>query len=137
MIVIESLPLQTHLLSRWISGFNTEDKTKWFDIIFLYHETVFLFVCLFWFVLLLRARPAAYGIPRQGVWFDLQLPAYIRATATRDPTCVWDPYHSSWQCQILNWLRKARDQTCILRDASQAHECWATIGTFYTLNFWC
>ena len=37
--------------------------------------------------------------------------------------------HSSWQYQILNPLSKARDQTCILVDASQICFCWATVGT--------
>ena len=33
------------------------------------------------------------------------------------------PTPSSWQCQILNPLSKARDQTCILMDTSQIHFC--------------
>ena len=32
---------------------------------------------------------------------------------------VYNLYHSSWQHWILNPLSKARDQTCVLRDASQ------------------
>ena len=38
-------------------------------------------------------------------------------------------HHSSRQCQILNPLSKARDQTFVLMDASQIHFCWATKGT--------
>ena len=57
-------------------------------------------------------------IPRLGVKSELQLPAYITATATRDPSCVCDLHHSSWQRRILNPLSKARDQACILMDIS-------------------
>ena len=33
--------------------------------------------------------------------FSLQLPAYAKATATQDPSCLCDLYHSLQQCQIL------------------------------------
>ena len=45
----------------------------------------------------------------------------ITATAMPDPSHVFNLYHSLWQCQILNPLSKARDQTCILMDTSQVH----------------
>ena len=32
------------------------------------------------------------------------MPAYARATATSDPSCIFDLHHSSWQRQILNPL---------------------------------
>ena len=44
---------------------------------------------------------------------ELQLPAYVTATATLDSS------HSLWQRQILNPLSEARDRTCILMDTSQ------------------
>ena len=34
-------------------------------------------------------------------------------------SCVCDLHHSSWQCQILNTLSGARDQTCILMDTGR------------------
>ena len=37
-------------------------------------------------------------------------------------------HHSSWQCQTLNPLRKARDWTHILMDTSPVHYHWATTG---------
>ena len=40
------------------------------------------------------------------------------ATATWDPSLICDLYHSSQQCQILNPLSEARDQTLILMDPS-------------------
>ena len=49
---------------------------------------------------------------------ELQLLAYITATATWDPSCLCDLHHSSWQCWILNPLSEARDRTCVLMDAS-------------------
>ena len=39
------------------------------------------------------------------------------------------PTHSSRQCQILNPLSEAGDQTCILMDTSQVHDHWATMRT--------
>ena len=57
--------------------------------------------------------------PRLGVKLELQLPAYTTATATWDPSHVFDLHHSSWQRPILNPLSEARDRTCILMDTSQ------------------
>ena len=51
-------------------------------------------------------------VPRLGVELELQLPA--AATATLDPTCICSLYYSSWHCQSLSPLSRARDRTCIL-----------------------
>ena len=50
----------------------------------------------------------------------LELLAYATATATatQDPSLVCDLYPSSWQHQILNPLREARDRTCVFTDTS-------------------
>ena len=53
-----------------------------------------------------------------GVESELQLPAYTIAITMWNPSHVCDLCHSSWQCQILNLLSKARDQTHILMDNS-------------------
>ena len=55
-------------------------------------------------------------VPRLGVKSE---PAYTTATATPDPSRVCNIHPSSWQCQILNPLREARDQTHVLMDPSQ------------------
>ena len=39
------------------------------------------------------------------------------------------PTHSSWQCQILNLMSEARDQTHNLLITSWIHFCCAMIGT--------
>ena len=54
---------------------------------------------------------------------DLQPLAYATATATWDPSHVCDLHHSSWQRQILNPLREARDRTCNLMVPSRIHFC--------------
>ena len=63
--------------------------------------------------------------PRLGVEWELQLPAYITATATttaiRDLSRDCKLHHSSWQSQILNPPSEARDGTCILEDTSRVH----------------
>ena len=51
---------------------------------------------------------------RLGVESEPQLLAYTTATAMPDLNHVCDLYHSSWQCQILNPLSRARDWTRVL-----------------------
>ena len=67
--------------------------------------------------------------PKLRVELELQLPAYTEATATPDPSHSCDLYHSSWQHQILNTLKKARVRTCVLMDTSQIHFHRAMTGT--------
>ena len=50
-------------------------------------------------------------VPRLGVKSELQLPSYAIATATSGLSCIYNLHQSSWQCQILNPLSGARDQT--------------------------
>ena len=68
-------------------------------------------------------------VPRLGVDLELQLLAYAMATATLNPSCVCDLHHSSWQCQILNPLRKAKDRTCNFMVPSQIRCHCATTET--------
>ena len=60
-------------------------------------------------------------VPRLGVESELQLPDYVTATATPDPSHICNLHYSSQQCHILNPLSKARDQTRILMDISWVH----------------
>ena len=46
---------------------------------------------------------------RVGGQSELQLLAYITATATQDPSCIRNLHHSSWKCQILDLLSEVRD----------------------------
>ena len=68
-------------------------------------------------------------VPKLGVESELQLLAYATATATQDPSGVWDLHHSSQQCWILNPLNEARDQTRNLMVPSQIHFRCSTMGT--------
>ena len=56
-------------------------------------------------------HPHHMEVPRLGVQSELELPAYERATATSDPSHVFDLHHSSWQHRILNPLSQARHWT--------------------------
>ena len=74
-------------------------------------------------------------VPGLEVKSDLQLLAYTTAT-TQDPSRICDLWCSLQQCQILNPLSNASDQTYI-----ESLTCWATIGTsishlFYPLICW-
>ena len=66
--------------------------------------------------------------PRVGVKLELQLLACTTATATQDPSCIFDLRHSSQKHQILNPLSQARDRTHILVDTSEIHFCCVTMG---------
>ena len=67
--------------------------------------------CLF----VLPFRATTYmEVPRLGVQLELQLLAFATAIATPDLSRVCNIHHNSRQCQILNPLREARDQTCNL-----------------------
>ena len=57
-------------------------------------------------------------VPKLGVELELQLPAYATATVTRDPSCICNLHHSSWQYHILKPLSEARDLTHIFTDPS-------------------
>ena len=83
------------------------------------HEFIYLFLIF----VFLEPHPWYMEIPRLGAESELQLPAYTAATATCDLSCVCNLHHSPWQCQILNPLREARDQTYILMETSQVHYC--------------
>ena len=52
-------------------------------------------------------------VPGLGVKSELQLPAYVTATAIPYPSSICNLHCSSWQCQILSPLSEARDCTCI------------------------
>ena len=50
-------------------------------------------------------------IPRLGIESELQLPAYVTATAMQDLSHVCDLHHGSQQRRILNPLSEARNRT--------------------------
>ena len=70
-----------------------------------------------------------------GVELELQLPAYDTAIATLDLSHICKPHHSSWQSQILNPLRKVRDQTSILKDTSRVRNPLSHSGKCLTLHY--
>ena len=79
-----------------------------------FYFILFLFFCF------LGLHLQYVEVPWLEVESELQLPAYTTATATQDPSGVCNLHHISWQRWILNSLNKARDQTHILMDISQA-----------------
>ena len=88
----------------------------------------------FFFFFLLGLHLWHMEVPCLKVKSELQLLAYASATATRDPSCICNLRHSSWQHQNLNPLSKARDQTCVLMDDRFVNR-GATTGTPRTYNF--
>ena len=86
------------------------------------------FCFFFSFLFFLGPHPWHMEVPRLGVKSELQLLAYTMATATQDPSRIYNLHHSSWQCWISSLLSGARDRTGILMDTSQIHFCCATMG---------
>ena len=58
-----------------------------------------------------------------GLRIDWELQLLANTTATATPDLSFGLYLGSWQGWILNPLSEARDQTCILMDASQVRYC--------------
>ena len=116
------------LKNKWARLFKSSRRIIVTSILLLF----FFIFCLFVF---LGPRPWHLEVPGLGVELELQLPAYARATATEDPSCVCDLHHGSQQCWLLNPQSKARDRTHILMDLVGFINCWATMGTlqFYLL----
>ena len=85
--------------------------------------------CLF---CLFRATSAAYG-GSQARDPIRAMAASLHHSNTGPKPCL-QPTPQLTQCQVLNPLSKARDQTCVLMDASQIHFLWAMTGT-PTFNF--
>ena len=92
------------------SGFHFLLNPNFIFILFYLFFWFCLFVCFCFFGL----HSQHMEVPRLGVYSELQLLASATATATQDPSCICDLYHSSRQCQILNPLSEARDGTCNL-----------------------
>ena len=63
----------------------------------------------FFFSFILGLHLLYMEVPRLEVELVLQLPPYTTATATQDPSPVFDLHHSSWECQILYPLSEAMD----------------------------
>ena len=89
----------------------------------------------FFFSFFLGRHPRHIEVPRLGVKWKLQLPAYATVTVTPVPSRICDLQHSPRLRQILNPLSEARDQTRILLGTSPVHFCWATMGTPTKLFF--
>ena len=107
-----------------------EDKSFFYGLFHDYDPVLYIYHLFnapppFW--VFLGLHPQHMKVPRLGVESELQLPAYTTATATQDPSLVFDLYHSSRQRQILNPLSEARDRTRVLMDTSQVCYRRATV----------
>ena len=94
--------------------------------IFFYFIAFFFFFFFFFF---LGPHLGHVEVPRLEVRSELQLQGYATATATPDLRCISKLPHRSWQRQIVNPLREARDLTGILMDTSWVRFWWVIRGT--------
>ena len=67
------------------------------------------------FFFLITAALWHVKVPRIWVKWEMQLRPPPNHSNT-NPSLLCDLHRSLWQCQLLNPLSQARDQTCILRD---------------------
>ena len=73
--------------------------------------------------------------PRLGVKSELQLLACATATATRHPSCVCDPHHSSWQHWIFNPLMRPGIELTSSWILVESLTHWATTGIPHCVCF--
>ena len=102
--------------------FTINYKYNWFTM--LWFLFFFFILVVFW------AASVVYGISQARVWIRASAAGLFHRN-TRSELHPW-PTHSQ-QCQILNSLSEARDQTCILMDTSWVCYHWAMMGTVYDL----
>ena len=61
----------------------------------LNHKVENIIFIIYLFIFLGPHPKKAYGVPKLGVESEPKLPTYATATATPDPSHVWDLHHSS------------------------------------------
>ena len=97
-----SLACRWHLLAVSLAGFFCMCSLSWHSYLFLWrHQSYWIKAppfFFFFFLFLLMAAPMAY----RGAESELQLLAYLTATATPDLSCICELHHSLWQHGILN-----------------------------------
>ena len=106
-------------------------------VIFLFVFCFFVVLFLFGFLILvlvfvfclLGPHQQCVEVPRLEVKWKLYPLAYTTALAMPDLSHICDLHHSSQPHWIFNPLSKAKDQTCVLMDASQIHFHGAMMGT--------
>ena len=72
-----------------------------------------------WEIFFLGPHMQHMEVPRPGVQSELQLPAYTTATASPDPSHIWDLHRSSQQHHILSSLSETRGGTHVLMDTGR------------------
>ena len=94
-----------------------------------HQKLYFIYFILFYFIWLFRATPLAHGSSQaRGQIGAIAAGLYHSHSNSRSMPHL-QPAPQSPQCQILNPLSKAKDQTCVLMDTGQIHFHWATTGT--------
>ena len=90
---------------------------------------LFFFFFFFFFFCYPRPYPQHTEFPRLGVESELQPPAYPKATATQDLSCICKLHHCPWQRPIPNPLSGARNWTRNFMVTSQIRFHCPTMGT--------
>ena len=129
VFIIRNYNLPGHPFSI-LSSWTKVDRRCQFCIVFFCF--CFLFVCL----VFLGSHLEHMEVPRLRAELELQLQAYITATAVQDPSCVCDLQDSWWQCCFLNPLSNARDRTCVSSWMLVGFITTEPGGELYIVSFW-
>ena len=100
----------------------------------IFQNLVDSFMVFFGFFFFIGPHFRHMEVPRPEFKSVLHPSANTASTEMPELSHICDLHHSSWQRQILNPLREAKYQTCILMNTSQIHFCWATTGTPLTFS---
>ena len=87
------------------------------------HVCLLFLIYKFFYFVFLGPHPLHMEVPRLQIESEIQLLAYTTAIAMQDPSHICELHHSSLQHRIPDPLSEARDQTCILMDASGIRYC--------------
>ena len=116
----------------WAGDRTCTYTVTWFLTHWLHHCRSSCACSLFFFFFFFRATFRHMEVPSLGVQSGMRL----LATATRDPSRVWDLHHSSRPCWILNPLSEARDWTRVFMETSQIRFHCTITGTCLCLYSW-
>ena len=90
--------------------------TMFLEISLFIYLFIYLFYLLFFLLLLCRTALVAYGGSQARSLIGVVAAGLHPSHSHADPSCICNLHHNSQQCQILNPLSKARNQTLVLID---------------------
>ena len=118
------------LVTHWATTGNPQNSIFLFKIQVVFIFTIFYIILLLFLVFCpFRVAPVAYGGSQAQGWIRATAAGLSHSHSNTDLSHIFDLHHSSWKCQILNPLSKARDWIHNLMVPSWIHFWCPTTGT--------